>query len=448
MRLKLIVVQQSEAFGQLWDRYAGQIEADLLVVRDAQEAAGLPAVATILACGGAERVAVDGVHDALRAGLTAPIVVGAEEDHRLAIQLIQAGAADYFALPGDAGRLEAALADRVTRVEPSVSVDLPSDYDFGAIIGEHPRLRAALDRAAKVIPGGMATVLLLGETGTGKELFARAIHDNGPRSRAPFVAVNCSAVPATLLESELFGHEKGSFTDARSAKPGLFEVADGGTVFLDEVASMPIEMQAKLLRFLEDRQVRRLGSVSSRPVDIRILAAAHDDLPDLVRSGGFREDLYYRLAVVPIVLPPLRDRGEDVLLLARFFLAQTRAEYGLETAELSAQAKEAIRGHHWPGNVRELKNAIERGLLLSGGGPISVESLGIAEGHIGRGGGGSDESATALPFPTTLEHLERAAAAATLELYNGNKSKTAKTLGITRSRLYRILARDGSTDGL
>lgn len=438
-----MVIEYSEAFRQLWTALSERIGAELLTVSDASESAGSRAVATILACGGVETRAVEWVHDAQRAGLDPPLVVGASQDHRLAVQLMRAGAAEYFALPADAARLESelvALAGRSSNAAPTPALG----FDFSGIIGEHPTLQAAIDRAAKVIPGGKATVLILGETGTGKELFARALHDNGPRANDPFVAVNCSAIPGTLLESELFGHEKGSFTDARTSKPGLFELADGGTIFLDEISSMPSELQAKLLRFLETRELRRLGGVKSTSVDVRIIAAANEDLRALSETDAFREDLYYRLAVIPIELPPLRERGDDVIRLARYFLTQLAETYDVSSPQLTREALDAIERHNWPGNVRELRNAIERGLLLAGGEVVGPEDLAIDQRSTGpsRGTPIGSSGGSELPFPTTLEELERAATAATMELFDGNKSQVARSLGITRSRLYRILDRD------
>ena len=292
-----------------------------------------------------------------------------------------------------------------------------------------------------MIPGGRATVMITGETGTGKELLAQAIHYNGPRSRQPFVPVNCSAIPANLLESELFGHEKGAFTDARAAKPGLFEVADGGTLFLDEVATLPLELQGKLLRVLETMEVRRVGGVRDTKVDVRILAAANVDLAEEVRERRFREDLFYRLAVVTIRLPALRERGDDPVLLARHFLVQLGEQYGLEGVELAAEGVAAIRRHQWPGNVRELRNAVERALLLGGGRPVGPDELSLHESPAGPAAPGHETDGP-LPFPATLGEIEKAAARAAVERCDGNKSEAARLLGTTRTRLYRLLKED------
>ncbi len=450
---QLTIVECSDSFTELWPQLADRLQLKLERVGEPAEATHIRGGCVVLACAGVETLAIEHLHRAHRAGVDAPIVVGAVEDHRLAVQLMRRGAGAYYALPGDLERLEEELRQQTGRVGAGADevTELPeSAYDFSAIIGDHPTVRDALARAAKVIPGGRTTVLILGETGTGKELIAQAIHYNGPRAKEPFVAVNCSAIPGTLLESELFGHEKGAFTDARAAKPGLLEVADGGTVFLDEISAMPSELQGKLLRFLETRELRRLGGLRTTHVDVRVVAAANTDLRLMIEQGEFRDDLYYRLAVIPLQLPPLRDRGDDILVLARHFLAALAESYGLDAPRLSRAAVTAMERHPWPGNVRELRNAIERALLLAEGGVIGPADLALAETASGaaspgltdpRAGGG------ALPFPATLDELERAAASAMVERFDGNKSKAARGLGITRSRLYRILRREEDEGG-
>lgn len=453
MSPQLTIVECSDSFSELWPQLAERLGVSLETVKEPSAATHIRGGCVLLACAGVESAAIEQLHRAHRAGIDAPIVVGAEPDHRLAVQLMRRGASAYFALPGDLPRLEQELVQRLTPLRPrpgeaGAAAEAPAaaaEFDFTAIIGEHESIRAALDRAAKVIPGGRATVLILGETGTGKELFAQAIHANGPRAEEPFVAVNCSAIPGTLLESELFGHEKGAFTDARTSKPGLLEVADRGTVFLDEISAMPLELQGKLLRFLETREVRRVGGLRTTGVDVRILAAANTDLRQLIGAREFREDLYYRLAVIPIELPPLRERGSDLLLLSRHFLSTLAASYGLAEPELTRDALATIEEHPWPGNVRELRNGIERALLLCEGGAIRPEHLALAETSSieSRGPGDARDQGGEgpLPFPATLDELERAAAHAMVDRFDGNKSEAARRLGITRSRLYRILRR-------
>jgi len=445
---QLTVVAYTDSFEELWPELSDRLGLALNLLEAPEPVRDMGSVAVLLACAGDEGHAVDHLHSAHRSGISAPIVVGAEPDHRLAVELMRRGAAAYYALPADADRLEreltalagqgpaAAKGGRLRELERAA-------YDFSAILGENEALKAALHRAARVIPGGRATVLITGETGTGKELFARAIHYNGPRAGEPFVAVNCSAIPAALLESELFGHEKGAFTDASAAKPGLFEVADTGTVFLDEVGTLALELQGKLLRFLESREIRRLGGVRDKQVDVRVIAATNAKLPERIAAREFREDLYYRLAVIPIELPPLRDRGDDALLLARRFLAVLAEEYGLAVPALTREAISAIRGHRWPGNVRELRNSIERALLLSAGGAIGLADLALAETALDSGTqrSASIDSSDSLPFPTSLLNLETEAARRMVDYCHGNKSEAARRLGITRSRLYRILDR-------
>ena len=450
---KLVVVTASEAFSELWPSMAERLGLTLELTDEPQVAPGGRTAAILIACGGNEGDAVDLLHAIHRSGVTDPIVVGAEPDHRLAVELMRRGAAAYYALPGDAERLESDLARRVANLAGEAAefgAVLRREYDFSAMVGEDATLQAALEMASRVIPRGRATVLITGETGTGKELLARAIHYNGPRANEPFVAVNCGAIPANLLESELFGHEKGAFTDARAAKPGLFEVADGGTLFLDEVAVLPLELQSKLLRVLESREVRRVGGIRDTLVDVRILAAANVDLGARVANGEFRDDLYYRLAVIPIELPPLRARGRDVVLLARHFLAELGDAYGMDSPTLSRSALTALERHTWPGNVRELRNAIERGLLLCGGAAVEPDHLAISAvaGPRARSAGESGSSGTGLNFPATLDDLEKEAAVTMVDLCAGNKSQAARRLGITRSRLYRLLERADAGDSL
>jgi two-component system response regulator HydG len=298
-------------------------------------------------------------------------------------------------------------------------------------------LRRTIEQGMRVAQHRDVTVLIGGETGTGKELLARALHYHSPRAAAPFVEINCAAIPANLLESELFGHEKGAFTGAASAKPGLMELAHGGTVFLDEIGHLPLELQPKLLRALEGREIRRVGGQQTRKVDIRVIGATHVDLKAAVARGEFREDLFYRLNVVALVLPPLRERGDDVELLARTFLNRLARQYGLEVPEIPEPVLAELRRHDWPGNVRELRNAIERALVLSRPGTLELTEL-SGERALASG------SAGPLPFPATLKAITQAAAQAMLQLVGGNKSEAARRLGISRPRLQRIL--DGQGD--
>jgi two-component system, NtrC family, response regulator AtoC len=252
------------------------------------------------------------------------------------------------------------------------------------LIGENPGIVAVREQVAHLLQlagegGRLPPILIYGETGTGKGLLARAIHQAGPRAGGPFVDVNCAAIPETLLEAELFGFERGAFTDARQAKPGLFQAAHRGTIFLDEIGLLPEALQAKLLKVLEDRAVRRLGSTRREAIDVWILTATNDDLEAAVLGRRFREELYHRLAVLTIRLPPLRERGRDILLLAEHFLARACAEYGRPPRTLADDAREALLGYHWPGNVRELGNVMERVTLLSEAPVVSAASLRLGE---------------------------------------------------------------------
>jgi transcriptional regulator with PAS, ATPase and Fis domain len=302
------------------------------------------------------------------------------------------------------------------------------------LTGESPAFRAALDLARKAAPSA-APVLVQGETGTGKELVARFVHGASPRAGGPFVPVNCAALPESLLESELFGHERGAFTGADRRRRGLVELARGGTLFLDEIGEMPLALQAKLLRVLEEKEVRRLGSEAATKVDFRLVAATNRDLAALVREGRFREDLYYRLAVFAVTLPPLRERPGDAERLARHLAGRMAGGGRRPPPALSEEAVAALRRYAWPGNVRELRNAIDRALVLAPpGGPIEPAHLGLAStGAAGAGGGGGGEV-------LTLEEAERRAVAAALAASGGKKGEAARILGTSLPTLRKKMA--------
>ena len=369
--------------------------------------------------------------------------VGSTASHRLSAQLVAAGAADCVARPDDRDGLRDALTAAVQRrralLGRAALARLEAQaHAFRDIVGESPALKAVLERAARVVPHGDATILITGETGTGKELLARALHYGGPRATAPFVEINCAALPAPLLESELFGHERGAFTDAKTAKPGLFEVAHGGTMFLDEVDHLAPELQGKLLRALDQKTVRRLGATATRTMDVRIVAATNSDLPAAVHACRFREDLFYRLNVITLELPPLRQRGDDVILLAEFFLRKFGAQYKLPQVSLTPEVRRALLAHAWPGNIRELRNAIERAVLLSSPGTVALAELTHRP--------SPPPGAGPLPFPAPLAEIQRAAARAMLDAAGGNRSEAARRLGISRSRLQRLLEGQAEAD--
>jgi two-component system response regulator HydG len=438
----IAVIQLSESFRTTVSDLARDLRAS--VVEWAPDGAGqtIPAgtAVLIILAGGAESAAVE-LLDGLPARSIPLYVVGASVDHRIAAAAVQGGARDYFALPDDLEILQRSLEREAREVEGRLAAGRFAEVErrahgFGTILGGSAALRQSLDQAARVAQHRDVTVLIGGETGTGKELLARAIHYESPRAEEPFVEVNCAAIPSNLLESELFGHEKGAFTGAVATKPGLFELAHGGTLFLDEIATLPLDLQPKLLRALESREIRRVGGQQARQVDVRVIAATHADLRAAVAGGQFREDLYYRLNVVALTLPPLRDREGDVELLAETFISRIATNYGLPVPPLTPELRAALREHRWPGNIRELRNAIERSLVLSPGGTLRKEEMGMREEPI--------RSEGALPFPSTLAVLTRAAAVAMLQLTEGNKSAAARRLGISRPRLQRLL--DGTDD--
>ncbi len=389
----------------------------------------------LILAGGVEGDVIELLHG-LGPGRTV-LVAGSTTDHRLASSLVRAGAEDYFALPQDLPNLKRALelharSEEQKRNAGTFSAEERNLTGFGAIIGNSDALRRTIEQARRVAQHGDVTVLVQGETGTGKELLARAIHYEGPRAAGPFVEINCAAIPASLLESELFGHEKGAFTGAVATRTGLFEMAQGGTLFLDEIGTMPVELQAKLLRALEAREVRRVGGQRTIKVDVRVIAATHADLRGAITRGEFREDLFYRLNVISLTLPPLRERAQDVEHLAEAFLARVAERYRLPVPPLTPAIRSALHAHVWPGNVRELRNTVERALVLSAPGTIEASMLLL------------DTPAAVpvravLPFPADIGTITRAAAEAMLDLVKNNRSEAARRLGISRPRLARIL---------
>ena len=298
------------------------------------------------------------------------------------------------------------------------------------ILGNSKHMRNVLDMMAKVAKSDASTVLVQGESGTGKELVAKWIHYESARADKPFVAINCAAVPSTLLESELFGHEKGAFTDAKVAKKGLFELADGGTVFLDEIGDMEVGMQAKLLRFLEDRTFRRIGGAKEIPVDVRIISATNKDLLKAIEDKTFRNDLYYRLQVIPIYLPALRERKDDILVLAQYFIEVFTKEFNKPTKGITSMAEKLLVDYNWPGNIRELKNVIERAIILGTDENLLMENLPLE----------IVAQASHLTVPVSIfklppegidiEEVERELIKQSLEITDWNQSKAAKKLNL------------------
>lgn len=307
------------------------------------------------------------------------------------------------------------------------------------IVAESAGMRDILAIVAKVNSVGSATILLRGENGTGKDVLARLIHETGLRAAAPFQNITCTALPDSLLESELFGHERGAFTDARQRKPGLLELADGGSVFLDEIGDMSLPLQAKLLRFLEERSFRRVGGTEDIRVNVRIIAATNRNLEKAVELGTFRQDLYYRLSVIPIVVPPLRERQEDILPLARLFLTRFSSEFKKPVKGFTAEAEACLKAHTWPGNVRELRNVIERAMILGGESHIDAADL-PPELRAAALSTATPLVAFRLPVDgIVLDDLERSLVQQALERTGNNQTQAARLLGITRDQIrYRV----------
>lgn len=315
--------------------------------------------------------------------------------------------------------------------------------EFAAIeglIAESPAMKKVLSLVNKVAET-QAPVLITGESGTGKEVVAKLLHQLSPRKEGPFIKINCAAIPETLLEAELFGYEKGAFTGAMHAKPGLFELAEGGTLLLDEIGEMPFALQSKLLRVLQDNAFRRLGSVRELRVNFRLLTATNRDLQKMIEEGTFREDLFWRLNVINIHLPPLRERREDILPLAKFFMEKFNQKYGKKVKGLSQEAITALRNHSFPGNVRELENRIERGIILAEGEILTREDLGLGEGSPKKEG--LFEALMKLPLEEAVETLEKHRIAEAMEKTKGVKVKAAEFLGITERMLRYKLEKYG-----
>ena len=354
-----------------------------------------------------------------------------------AVRAIKTGAYDYLVKPFDPEELSLLIAkivrqQDVLRENTLLRRALRKDHRFRDLVSKSPAMKKVFD-LARTAARSPSTILVLGESGTGKELLARAIHAESPRAAQPFVAMSCAALPETLLESELFGYERGAFTGAQARHRGKFELAHRGTLFLDEIGDVSPKLQADLLRVLESRRFYRLGGSEPLQVDVRIIAATNRDLPALVRAGTFRDDLYYRLNVIALTIPPLRQRREDIPLLVDHFLETLQAETGRAREGLTAEAMDVVMAHDWPGNVRELKNVLERALVVSAGPLIEVGDLGLTPGLV-----------LHAPFAgASLEAVEKAHVASVLESCRGNVSQAARVLGIDRVTLYHKIKKYG-----
>ena len=378
------------------------------------------------------------------------------------ISALRGGAYDFIGKPINLEELRVTIrnaieARQLRKEVEQVRKERAREFNFRQIVGESPAMKKMLALAAKVAESEVSSVLLQGESGTGKDLVAKAIHYGSQRAERPFVAVNCAALPATLIESELFGYEKGAFTDAKARKEGLFEQAEGGTLLLDEIGELELSLQAKLLRVLEEGAFRRVGGLKDIPLDVRVLAASNRDLKTESEAGRFRLDLYYRLSIIQIDIPPLRERGDDVLLLAQHYIETigARLKRKKQITGLSPEASEVFRKYNWPGNVRELRNVIERALILEDEDQITTEYL--PDGILPFAQSASSASAPAtssfvLPNEgISLDEAELSFVRQAIERSGGNQTRAAQLLGISRDQLrYRLKkledAQVGTTD--
>lgn len=375
------------------------------------------------------------------------LVVTAERELETAVECMRAGAYDYLAKPLDRPKLTESIARALSRYEAAVAIRSQRASTEPSFVGRSASMQSLWQQIERVLESDV-TVCVFGESGTGKELVAQAIHARGRRRRGPFVAINCASIPAALQESELFGHERGAFTGAVGAHRGRFEQASGGTLFLDELGEMSASTQAALLRALQERKIRRVGGTTEVPIDVRVVCATHRDLAAEVKAGRFREDLYFRLVVYPLQVPPLRERLDDIPLLIGHFSQLLKADAGREIHRVSADALDALTHHHWPGNVRELQNVVHRAMLACDGDQIELSHLPLEL------RAASLPSIAARPQAATpaqdlrregepvlsLVELERRAIMQALEASGGNVGKAAKLLGLGRATLYRRLA--------
>ncbi len=390
------------------------------------------------------------------------VIMTAFADVATAVEAIKKGAFDYLPKPFEDAQLEKivrnvadkrSLSNQLSALTHLSSQDEHNLKLFGDMIGT-AKLGLIFQTAEKIALSPDTTVLIMGESGTGKGMLAKAIHRASPRANKPFVDINCSAIPAQLIESELFGYEKGAFTDAKNRKPGLLEVANGGTVFLDEIGDMELNLQGKLLKVLEDKEFRRLGSAKPVKIDVRIVAATNRDLKARVKEGLFREDLYYRLSVIPIILPPLREHLESIEPLAKYYLTYYSKQLGKKVTRFTDEAMCVLKSYSWPGNVRELRNVVERSIILATNEEISPDVLlmhGISSDTLQNGVAkkepqsmnvpkSAESSATQTQFPImSLAEAEKLLIQTVLKSVSGNKNKAAEILKIHRTTLYKKL---------
>ncbi len=364
---------------------------------------------------------------------TKVIVVTGNNDKENALKAIDFGAYDFYQKPIDSDTIKLLInrALNLAKLEDENRILAKTRPAMGRIIGNSEAIQTVMRKAEKIAGTDIST-LLLGESGTGKEVFARTIHEHSPRKDQPFVAINCASIPENLLESELFGYEKGAFTGANKTTVGKIETAQGGTLFLDEIGDMPIGLQAKMLRFLQERVIERVGGRNEIPVDIRVICATHRDIQTMVGEETFREDLFYRIGEIPINIPPLRDREQDIVLLARTFLNQYREEFNAKAKSFSDGAIRAMLAHRWPGNIRELQNKLKSAVIMSEGTVIQADDLGLLEPS-------EDFESEILNLREVREQAESKAIRKAYQRADKNMSKTAELLGVTRPTLYSLI---------
>ena len=364
---------------------------------------------------------------------TKVIVITGNNDKINALKAVNLGAYDFYQKPIDSDTIQILVSRAINlfnlEMENRHLVEVAPSMD--KIIGQSESLLAASRKAERISKTDIST-LLLGESGTGKEVFARSIHEHSLRKNKPFVAINCASIPENLLESELFGYEKGAFTGANKTTPGKIETAQNGTLFLDEIGDMPIGLQAKMLRFLQERVIERVGGRSEIPVDIRVICATHRDIPAMVANQTFREDLFYRVSEISILIPPLRERDNDVVLLAKTFLAQYNEEFKTKLKGFSDSAIKAMKQHKWPGNIRELQNKLKSAVIMAEGTHIQAEDLSLLLHD-------DDPSIDTLNLREVREHAESRAIRNAFLVAEHNMSKTAELLGVTRPTLYSLI---------
>jgi DNA-binding NtrC family response regulator len=452
----VLVVDDEELYRRSLERILARVGHEVSEARDAGEAIALAASQPLdLVIADIRMPGINGLELVRQLHEVHPdlpcIVVTGFGGPEQSIEALRAGAFWYLEKPFDQGQLDAVrkLVDqaiehgRLKTENRLLQRELRSKYRFENVIGTSPALRSVLDVVAKVAETD-STVLITGESGTGKELIARALHYNSRRAERRLVTVNCGAIPEELLESELFGHVRGAFTSAVSQREGRFALADGGTIFLDEIGDMSPNLQVKLLRVLQDRTFEPVGSSKSITVDVRVVAATNQDLERAIREGRFREDLYYRLNVIPIEVPPLRQRRDDIPLLAQHFLDVMHHEKGTRVDSITDAALALLCRYDWPGNVRELENLIERVSVLRGEGEIRPEDLPAAlRGHGGPAGTAPTIPESGLDFREVVDRFESELIRQALEQTQGNKNRAAQLLGLNRTTLLEKIKKKG-----